>query len=169
MPLKIDMVGKKFGLLTVVSESTRTKSGDILWICKCDCGNITSPIVGSNLRNGHTKSCGCIGGGKGGRKKATKKHGKSYSRLYEVWHGMKKRCYCKTSSGYQYYGGRGITVCEEWQNSFEIFEKWAFSNGYDENAKFGDCTLDRIDVNGNYEPSNCRWVSMAEQNKNKRS
>lgn len=159
MPLKIDMVGKKFGLLTVVSESERTKSGDILWICKCDCGNITHPIVGSNLRNGHTKSCGCA---------TAKAHGKSYSRLYEVWHGMKKRCYCETSSGYEYYGGRGIAVCKEWHKFMPFFE-WAMANGYDENAKFGNCTLDRIDANGNYDPSNCRWVSMAEQNKNKRS
>lgn len=158
MPSKIDMFGRKFGKLTAFYEHSKTKSGDIRWACKCDCGKIVF-VVGANLRNGHTKSCGCIG---------KTKHGRSKSRLYEVWRGMKKRCYCKTSSGYEYYGGRGITVCEEWKNSFSSFEKWAFANGYDENAKQGDCTLDRINVNGNYEPSNCRWVDMKYQVNNRR-
>lgn len=163
MPKKIDMSGKKIGMLTVFYEHSKTKSGDIKWFCKCDCGKITV-VVGSNLRNGHTKSCGCLVGSTGGRTR----HGKSNSRLYEVWHGMKKRCYCKTSSSYEYYGGRGITVCDEWQK-FTPFYEWAVANGYDEKAEYGKCTLDRIKVNGNYCPDNCRWVSMAEQNKNKRS
>lgn len=153
------MLGKRFGRLTVIAEAPERKCGQSCWVCQCDCGNITAPILGSNLRRGHTKSCGCL----------KTKHGKYNSRLYAVWHGMKKRCYCKTDHAFKNYGGRGIKVFDEWKESFSEFEKWAFSNGYDETAKQGKCTLDRIDVNGNYEPSNCRWVDMKAQQNNRRN
>ena len=90
-------------------------------------------------------------------------------RLYKVWKGMRERCYYKNHKGYKYYGARGIAVCDEWRNSYAAFEKWALSNGYNRNAKQGECTLDRIDVNGDYCPENCRWVPMSVQNKNRRT
>lgn len=92
------------------------------------------------------------------------KHGLKGTRLYNIWHSMKQRCHYSLSKDYQRYGGRGITICDEWENDFMSFYNWAMRNGYNSNL-----TLDRIDVNGNYEPSNCRWVSIKDQNNNRRS
>lgn len=89
-------------------------------------------------------------------------------RLYNVWNSMKSRCYNPNVASYKNYGGRGIEVCDEWAHNFPTFQKWAIENGYDPDAPYGECTIDRIDVNGNYEPSNCRWVSMDVQRYNKR-
>lgn len=89
-------------------------------------------------------------------------------RLYYVWQKMRLRCCDKKDKSYKNYGGRGISVCDEWRNDYAAFRAWAFANGYNESAKRGDCTLDRIDVNGDYCPNNCRWVSMAEQCRNTR-
>lgn len=153
------MLGNKYGNLVVVEEHGKTRSGDTLYICKCDCGNLTHPISGMNLRKGHTQSCGC---------KKTK-HGQWYSRLYWVWCAMKKRCYNAKHPTFKNYGGRGITVCDEWLNSFPAFAEWAMANGYKPDARQGECTLDRIDTNGNYCPDNCRWVSMKVQQNNRRN
>lgn len=90
-------------------------------------------------------------------------HGYYGERLYAVWSSMKGRCYNKNNDKYKNYGERNIKVCDDWKNSYESFRSWAYKNGYDDGAKYGECTLDRIDVNGNYEPSNCRFVSIAEQ------
>ena len=95
-------------------------------------------------------------------------HGGINDRLYEVWGSMKKRCNNPNDKSYKNYGGRGIKVCKEWNENYLSFKKWAYKNGYDENAPHGECTIDRINVNGNYEPNNCRWISNAEQQKNKR-
>ena len=161
-----DLTGQHFGKLTVIEFGGVSKNRKTLWICKCDCGSITKPIVGSNLRSGAVRSCGCL---KVDASVANAKYNHiQYSRLYGVWHSMKKRCYYPKFKQFADYGGRGIKVCDEWRTDFTAFQKWAYANGYDDTAEYGKCTLDRIDVNGNYEPSNCRWVSMEEQNKNRR-
>lgn len=131
--------------------------------CLCNCGNITS-VDRSNLLRGGVKSCGCY---KKDYIKATKStHGEAHSRLYNVWSSIKNRCYNKNEPEYKNYGGRGIVMCDEWLNDYLSFKKWAEETGYDKDAPKGQCTIDRIDVNGNYEPSNCRWITMEEQLKN---
>lgn len=160
-----DEIGNRYGRLTVIKLEKATKRGRQYWLCKCDCGNEVVKDIGS-MRRGKTKSCGCL------RKEIIEngnmiKHGGSRSRLYYVWIDMKNRCNPSHDSA-KYYGARGIRVCDEWLHDFQNFREWAYSNGYDENAPYGQCTLDRINVNGNYEPSNCRWVDMATQHRNTR-
>lgn len=152
-----DLTGQRFGKLTVI-EKVDYIGKNTRWICKCDCGNIVK-IQSNNLLTGNTKSCGCL----------RAKHGSYKSRLYKIYTSMKYRCSCPTDTGYKNYGGRGIKVCDEWLQDFHNFKEWALNNGYDENAPRGECTLDRIDVNGNYEPNNCRWITNLEQQSNKRN
>ena len=154
------IIGKKFGRLTVIKKMENNK-----YLCKCDCGNETV-VYASNLITGHTKSCGCNKKYSG---KNLKTHGLSKLRLYKIWKDIKERCYKSNNKAYKNYGGRGITICEEWKNDFKAFHDWAFANGYDENAEYGKCTIDRINSNGNYEPNNCRWIDIKEQARNKRN
>lgn len=156
----IDLTGKRFGRLLVVSRS-ENKSGTVAWKCKCDCGNET--VVRSDcLRIGKIQSCGCLRNELVGDRGRT--HGMTETRLYRTWCGMKNRCYNPNYKGYKNYGGRGITICSEWLCDFQAFYDWAMANGYAENLQ-----IDRINVDGNYEPSNCRWVTTEEQSNNKRT
>jgi len=151
-------IGKRFGFLTVIGIN---KPGTVRrFMCRCDCGNIKNvrPI---ELVTGKTKSCGCY------HDELIRTHGGSNDRLYHVWQNMKRRCNYPNCREYRNYGGRGIRVCNEWED-YSTFKSWAYKHGYDEDALLGECTIDRIDVNGNYEPDNCRWITIAEQQKNKR-
>lgn len=157
--VRSELTGRKFGRLTVLEFAYVDKGGHSQWKCRCDCGRETT-VKGSHLISGNTTSCG--------RHARSMKHGMRNSRLYHVWLSMKDRCFNKQCQSFKNYGGRGITVCESWKESFEAFNLWAMSNGYDPDAKRGDCTLDRINVDGNYCPENCRWVDMYVQNNNRR-
>lgn len=162
----IDLTGQRFGRWIVIERSENSPIGHTGWLCRCDCG--TEKVVDAwNLRNGRSKSCGCL------RTEMTKKnalvHGMSNSRLYMVWHTMLARCYSRKCKGYVYYGGQGIGVCNEWRYDFVAFYDWAISHGYDENAPQGQCVLGRIDANKDYRPDNCRWTTMAEVSRNRRN
>ena len=154
-----DLTNKRFGKLLVVSRDLTDKKRT-RWNCICDCGTKKS-ILGSHLKRGLIISCGCKG--KGYAKYLNYTHGKSKTRLYSIWTSMKTRCLNKNSQGYKNYGARKIKICDEWKNDYNSFENWALNNGYQENL-----TLDRINNDGDYEPSNCRWATCKTQSNNTR-
>lgn len=156
--MRYDLTGQRFGKLYVKRfagvHTTPNGSRRTMWECVCDCGN-TAIISTSSIRHQKTISCGCV------RVERVTSHGLSHTRLYQTWADMKSRCYNPNNNGYHRYGGRGIKVCDEWQ-TFPPFAEWALNNGYDPSL-----TIERINNDGNYEPSNCCWATQSQQASNK--
>lgn len=162
-----DITGKKFNRLTALEYAGQGNRRRTYWLCQCDCGNKVK-VQTVHLKSGHTTSCGCrLQEVKDNIGNVNYKNGLSQSRLYFAYHNMINRCFRENNYEYSNYGERGITVCDEWKdrtkNGFVNFANWALNNGFKDNL-----TLDRINVNGNYEPSNCRWVDLLTQANNKR-
>lgn len=158
-----DLTDQKFGRLIVIKRA-KNKKGRTAWLCQCECGK-KAVVLSHSLISGNTQSCGCLNREISAiiNKQQKTTHGKTHTKLYDVWRGIKARCFNKNNHAYKDYGGRGITVCDEWKNDFVAFETWANANGYSK-----ELSIDRINVNGNYCPENCRWATMKEQNLNTR-
>ena len=160
-----NLAGKRFNMLTAVEYvGKRGKWNRDYWLCVCDCGN-KKVVESRNLMHGAVKSCGCLHKKICGPRMSARNrtHGKSDTRLYRIYRNMIQRCKNKNHAFYPRYGGRGIAICDEWKD-FLAFESWALANGYADGL-----TIDRIDNDGAYEPSNCRWVPIGEQQRNRSS
>lgn len=149
--------GQKFNKLTALYKLNNYHKKGCYWLCVCDCGNLKE-VRKQDLKRGYVKSCGCS------KKGIHTTHEKTNTRLYKIYYGMRRRCYNVNYPYYKDYGGRGITMCDEWFNNFMNFHNWAIDNGYDDNL-----TIDRIDNNKGYSPNNCRWTTSKQQNRNRRT
>lgn len=162
--IKEDLTGRKFNRWTVINRE-KNKGGQVMWKCICDCGN-NGIVSGYSLRSGRSKSCGCLTR-ELAKKRNHKKHGFSNTRIYNIWHNIIERCCNKKDHNFKNYGGRGIKVCDEWlnkENGFMNFYNWSVSHGYRKNL-----TIDRKNVNGDYNPINCRWATAKQQARNRRN
>ena len=154
----IDLTGKRFGRWSVIRYIGYNRSNGAIWECECDCGTIKN-VIGKHLRNGNSISCGCYHSDELSKRLTT--HGKTNTRIYWIYRQMKYRCSNPHHCCYNIYGGKGITVCDDWANNFESFYNWSMEHGYTD-----ELTIDRIDSSKGYDPSNCRWVSYKVQNNN---
>ncbi|PFP30231.1 hypothetical protein COJ96_05830 [Bacillus sp. AFS073361] len=153
---KVDHTGRQFGRLTAIRKVIINNRGH--YVCRCECGN-ERIIRGDSLVGGKSKSCGCLSPDV--NQEVHKTHGDSATRLYNIYHKMISRCYHKENDRFHRYGQRGISICNEWLNDYESFKEWSLSNGYTD-----DLSIDRINNDGNYEPSNCRWTTVIVQSNN---
>lgn len=161
----IDLTGQRFGRLLVIERTDNqvSQSGNVrtMWNCQCDCGK-TTVVDAYNLRKGYTNSCGCLHNEIASA--CFKTHGLSSTKLYNVWRGILTRCFNENNAAYKHYGGRGISVCDEWRDSFVAFYHWAISTGWKDGL-----SIDRVNNDAGYYPENCRWVAQKKQCNNRRT
>ena len=152
-----DLTGQRFGRLTVIKYTDKRNNRGVVWLCRCDCGNLIY-VRSTSLVDKNTQSCGCLH--KERLEQARFKHGDYGTRLYATYHRMKNRCLNPNNKNYKYYGGKGVQICPKWKENYLAFKKWALANGY----KSG-LTIDRIDNDGDYSPQNCQFITQSENSK----